>query len=102
MGHCGGMADGAHRVTRLVWATGCAVAFAALPAVVAGAGLPVATGRVSVGAGCPPNELPNPAGYGCIPALAPGGAVVGAPTQQEISACHGGNLYFCIDPYGQQ
>jgi hypothetical protein len=29
----------------------------------------------------------------------PGGAVIGAPTDEELSACHGGNLYFCVDPY---
>ena len=50
---------------------------------------------------CPLGEVPNPAGYGCVPALAPGGAVVGAPTEEELSACHGGDLYFCVDPYGR-
>jgi hypothetical protein len=48
---------------------------------------------------CPPGEVANPAGYGCVPYLAPGGAVVGAPTEEVLSACHGGNLYFCVDPY---
>jgi hypothetical protein len=50
---------------------------------------------------CPAGEVSNPAGYGygCVPALAPGDAVMGAPTEQELSACHGGNLYFCVDPY---
>jgi hypothetical protein len=46
-------------------------------------------------AACPPGEVPNPAGYGCVPAM----PFVGAPTQQELTACHGGNLYFCVDPY---
>lgn len=55
-------------------------------------------GAISVAA-CPPGEVPNPAGYGCVPALAPGGAAVGAPSEEVLSACHGGNRYFCVDPY---
>jgi hypothetical protein len=50
---------------------------------------------------CPPGEVPNPAGYGCVPALWPGGSVVSAPTEEELSACHG-NLYLCVDPDGRR
>jgi hypothetical protein len=83
------------RVKHLTWAAGLAVAFAAVPALTA------VPGHVAAIAWCAPSEVPNPRGYGCVPALAPGGAVVGAPTEQELSVCHGGNLYFCIDPYGR-
>jgi hypothetical protein len=89
------MATFARHAGRLVCAAGCAVAIDAAPVV---APLP---GHISLIAGCPPKEIPNPRGYGCVPALAPGGAIVGAPTEHELSACHGGNLYFCIDPYGR-
>jgi hypothetical protein len=41
------------------------------------------------------------AGFASMPALAPGGGVVGAPTEEELSACDGGNLYFFIDTYGR-
>jgi hypothetical protein len=81
---------------RLIGAAGFAVAIAAAPVIAPPAG------HISAIAGCPPSEIPNPRGYGCVPALAPGGAIVGAPTEQELSACHGGNLYFCIDPYGRR
>jgi hypothetical protein len=30
-----------------------------------------------------------------------GGAVIGAPTGEELSACHGGNVYFSVDPYSR-
>ena len=87
-----------------MWATVLALVIAVAPAPAAVSGHTVAvsghTNVVTAVAGCPPNEVPNPRGYGCVPALAPGGAVVGAPTEQELSACHGGNLYFCVDPYG--
>jgi hypothetical protein len=78
---------------RLVTATGVVAAVIAAPTL---------GGSRSVGehiATCPPGEVANPAGYGCVPYLAPGGAVVGAPTEEELSACHGGSLYFCVDPY---
>ena len=95
MRHCGGMASFPRQLARLMWATGFAVAIVATPALAA------APGHTNVVAACPPGEIPNPRGYGCVPALAPGGAVVGAPTVQELSACDGGDLYFCIDPYGR-
>lgn len=48
--------------------------------------------------------MENPAGYGCVPQRSGGGAVggnfIGAPSQQVLSACHGGNYYTCIWPYG--
>ncbi|MBV9088605.1 MAG: hypothetical protein JO044_01665 [Mycobacteriaceae bacterium] len=90
------MARFARHAGRLIWAAGPVIVIAAVCVV---GPLP---GRSSVIAGCPPNEFPNPRGYGCVPALARGGAIVGAPTQQELSACHGGSLYFCIDPYGRR
>jgi len=92
MRHCGGMAADFPRGRRLLWASGFALAIA-VPALTA------VPGHVDVIAGCPVNEVPNPRGYGCVPVLARGGAVVGAPTEHELSVCHGGNLYFCIDPY---
>ncbi|HUO40051.1 MAG TPA: hypothetical protein VMU34_20390 [Mycobacterium sp.] len=72
----------------------------------AGLALAISAGLVTVApshaghalARCPLNERPNPAGYGCVPSLAPGGNSVGAPSQEELSACHG-NLYYCVDPY---
>ena len=85
-----------HHAARLSSVTGvaaAAVAIAAAPTFSAPPSAVVAT--------CPFGEVPNPAGYGCVPALAPGGAVVGAPTEEELSACHGGDLYFCVDPYGR-
>jgi hypothetical protein len=81
-----------HHAARLSSVTGVVAAAFANAAAPAVSVLPSA-----VVATCPPGEVPNPAGYGC--ALAPGGAVIGAPTEEELSACHGGNLYFCVDPY---
>jgi hypothetical protein len=49
---------------------------------------------------CPPGMVPNPAGYGCVPDLAPGGAFVGAPSQELLTVCHG-NIYICVWPYGR-
>jgi hypothetical protein len=44
--------------------------------------------------------VPNPAGYGCVPDLAPGGAFVGAPSQEILTVCNG-NIYICVWPYGR-
>jgi hypothetical protein len=92
------MGDFRGPAARLVWVAGAA----AVAVVIAGtAALSAAPNSVTVIAMCPPGEVPNPAGYGCVPALSPGGAFVGAPTEEQLSACHGGNLYFCVDPYGR-
>jgi hypothetical protein len=82
-----------HQAARLSFVTGVAATAVAIAAA------PVFGAAPSTVAACAPGEVPNPAGYGCVPALAPGGAVVGAPSEEELSACHGGNLYFCVDPY---
>ncbi len=87
------MANFPRHVWRVMWATGFAVAIAAGPT------LSAVPGHVNAIAGCPQREVPNPRGYGCVPALAPGGAIVEAPTEHELSVCDGGNLYLCIDAY---
>lgn len=87
-----------HQAARLSLITGVAATAVAIGAAPVFSAAPSA---VTVVAMCPPGEVPNPAGYGCVPVLAPGGAVVGAPSEEELSACHGGNLYFCVDPYGR-
>jgi hypothetical protein len=49
---------------------------------------------------CPRGMVSNPVGYGygCGPDLAPGGAFVGAPSQELLTRCHG-NYYICVWPY---
>lgn len=50
---------------------------------------------------CPPGEVPSTTGVGCQPHLTPGGGAVGAPSEEVLSDCHGGNVYYCQAPYRQ-
>ncbi|MBV8930027.1 MAG: hypothetical protein JO152_12965 [Mycobacteriaceae bacterium] len=80
------------RVVRLISAAGVGSAITAAPQL----GAPPSV--IDHLAMCPRGEVANPAGYGCVPDIGPGGAA-GPPSEQVLTACHGANVYFCVDPY---
>ena len=84
------------RAVRLIWAAVYLAAIIVVPAVLTS---PVTPPDVVIHtATCPPGMVANPGGYGCVPDLAPGGAAVGAPSQEVLTRCKG-NYYICIWPY---
>ena len=88
------MDAGPRRAVRLIRAGVYLVAITVVPAVLTSP----APKLVIYTATCPPGMVANPGGYGCVPDLAPGGAAVGAPSQEILTRCNG-NYYICIWPY---
>ena len=78
------------RALRLLSVAAVGVAIAAIPSLAAS---PSALNNAT----CPNGMVPNPAGYGCVPALI-GGNVVGAPSQEILTRCNG-NYWICVWPY---
>ena len=78
---------------RLILAGGFAVAVLVAPAVAAFTG-PAPAGIPSA---CSAGETEDPYTYACVPELAPGSPAVGAPSEQELTACSGGNQSQCLE-----
>jgi hypothetical protein len=87
------------RARRIVLAGGFAAAVAIAPAIAVFAGPGPTVGVPS--AACPAGDTEDPYTFACVPELVPGGGgpvvPVGAPSEQELTACGGRDQSQCLE-----